>query len=153
MTDFKLRESMYHLKCLRRASDHLCIPSSRTEGFAPLQFKTLNTTVPVTAQAQVVFRPQTRTQCHSHVWRDMSAIFPHVFSPAPRTQCQNMGNMIMTPMQLLRSPKKTEEDRIGVKKIEGQLECDYGEGDSLFSWFLWSEIFPVESYLNILCVG
>ena len=43
---------------------------------------------------------------------------------------------------------ESEDDRIGAKKIDGQLECDYGEeGDSLFSWFLWSVfLFPVESY-------
>ncbi len=66
-------------------------------------------------------------------------------------QYQHMGNMIMTPMQLTSS--ESEDDRIGAKKIHWHLEYDYGEGDSLFIWFLWSEfLFRVESYLNILCL-
>jgi hypothetical protein len=27
---------------------------------------------------------------------------------------------------------ESEDDRIGAKKFDGQFECDYGEGDSLF---------------------
>jgi hypothetical protein len=48
---------MYPLTCLWSVSDS-CI-SSRTEGFAPVQFKTLYTTDPVTARAQYAFRPVT----------------------------------------------------------------------------------------------
>jgi hypothetical protein len=48
---------MYPLTCLRSASDS-CNPS-RTEEFAPIQFKTLYTTHLVTAQAQSAFWPVT----------------------------------------------------------------------------------------------
>ncbi len=45
---------------------------------------------------------------HSHIWSEMAAaILPQVFSPATRTQCQNMGNKIMVPTQPLWSPKTT----------------------------------------------
>jgi hypothetical protein len=27
----------------------------------------------------------------------------------------------------------SEDDHVGAKKFDGQFECDYGEGDSLFS--------------------
>jgi hypothetical protein len=131
MTDLKLREIMYHLTCPRRASNP-CIPS-RTEGFAPLQFKALYSTVQVTSRAQVLLRPQTRMQCHSHVWRNMGAIFPHVFSPVTRMQCQNMGNMIMNPMQLPRSPKTTALVR---RKSTGSKSVTMGKVIHYFSDFL-----------------
>ncbi len=53
------------------------------------------------------YRPQTRTQCHSQILRYMAAILAQVFSPATRSQYQNMGNKITIPMQLLRCPKTT----------------------------------------------
>jgi hypothetical protein len=59
MASFNLREIMYPLTCLQSASD-TCIPS-QTEGFAPIQFKTLYTTVPETARVQAGLRPVT---CH-----------------------------------------------------------------------------------------
>ncbi len=109
MTDFKLWEIVYHLTCLRSASDP-CVPS-RTEGFAPVQFKTLFTTVPVMARAQSESRPVTHHKsilpCHSRIWMNMTAILAQVFSPATRTQCPNMGNEILIPMQQFRITKAT----------------------------------------------
>jgi hypothetical protein len=109
MTDFKLREIMYHLTCLRSASDP-CVPS-RTEGFGLVQLKTLFTTVPVMVQAQSESRPVTHHKsippCHLRIRMNMAAILAQVFSPATRTQCPNMGNKILIPMQQFRITKTT----------------------------------------------
>ncbi len=105
MTDFKLREIMSPLTCLRNASDP-CIPS-QTEGFAPVQFKPLFTTVQVMARAQFESRPVTHHKLIPPCHMNMAAILAQVFSPATRTQCPNMGNEILIPMQQFRIPKTT----------------------------------------------
>jgi hypothetical protein len=48
---------------------------------------------------------------------NMAAILAQVFSPATRTQCPNMGNEILIPMQQLQISKTS----IGAKKSTGSL--------------------------------
>ncbi len=135
---------MYPLTCLWSASD-MCI-SLRTEGFAPLQFKMLFTTVSVTARAQVVFQPQTRTQCHSHVWRDMTAIFLTYSVPQLRRSDKIWAWFQCNCFGVRRRPHLCEENRRAVRVW--LWECWF----IIFLIFLSVYLFHVESYLNILCL-
>ncbi len=59
---------------------------------------------------------------------NMTAILAQVFSPATRTQCPNMGNEILIPMQQFRITKTTAL----VRKLDGQSDLDYREGAPLY---------------------
>ncbi len=103
---------------------------SRTEVFAPIQFKTLFTTVPVMARVQSESRPVTHHKsippCLSRIWMNimMAAILAQVFSPASRTQCPNMDNEILIQMQQFRITKTTA---VVQKKSTGSLIWTIGK--------------------------
>ena len=60
---------------------------------------------------------------------NMTAILAQVFSPATRTQCPNMGNEILIPMQQFRITKTT-----ALVRKNGRV-WDYREGASLYPDF------------------
>jgi hypothetical protein len=62
---------------------------------------------------------------------NMTAILAQVFSPATRTQCLNMNNEILIPMQQFRITKTTAL----VQKFDWQSDLDYREGASLYQDF------------------
>jgi hypothetical protein len=56
---------------------------------------------------------------------DSGQFLAQELSPASRTQCPNMGNEILIPMQQFRIPKTNTLVR---KKMDGQSDLDYREG-------------------------
>jgi hypothetical protein len=109
MTDLILREIIYHLTRLRSSSDSY-IPS-RTEEFAPVQFKTLFATVPVMARAQSESRPVTHPNDSAMPLEDLDE-YGSESGSSPTTW------KILIPMQQFRIPKTTALVR---KKSTGNL--------------------------------
>ncbi len=85
----------------------------------------LFTTVPVMARVQSESQPVSHHKsippCCSRVWMNMAANLAQVFSPATRTQCPNMGNEILIPMQQFRITKTTA---LVQKILTGSLICN-----------------------------
>jgi hypothetical protein len=60
----------------------------------------------------------------------MALILLHVFSPANSGAVPNYGQHDYDSNA---TASDFEDDHIGAKKFDGQFECEYAEGDSLFS--------------------
>ena len=69
---------------------------------------------------------------HLRFWVFVAILAP-VFTPVTRTQCLNVANSFLIPMQLVLSMESS-----AVQKFDGQSDSDDWEGGSFSWWFLRS---------------